>query len=88
MRKVFISSKRTIYQSLFLLLATGMFGVSNAQEHDWAWAESYGGNQLDRAVDVTESMGNVYAVGTFESPTINFGSIQLVNQGETDFCLV
>lgn len=89
MRKIFISSKRTIYQSLFLLFATGMFGLSNAQEYDWKWAESYGGNQHDRAVDVTSDfMGNVYAVGTFGSLTINFGSIQLVNQGETDFYLV
>lgn len=87
MKKFSILSKRPISKGLFMLSFCGLFGFSNAQ--NWLWADSYGGNQSDKAIDVVSDInGNVYAVGTFGSPTINFGDIQLVNQGNTDFYFV
>jgi arginine repressor len=55
-------------------------GSSFGQNPQWAWAKSAGGNSWDYANSiVTDNIGNVYAVGFFDSPSIAFGSTTLIN---------
>ncbi|MFA7615420.1 MAG: hypothetical protein WCY16_02435 [Weeksellaceae bacterium] len=84
MKNFFILLGSNSTRNLMLLLAVGLFSFGNAQ--NWLWADSYGGTVNDRSNDVvTDTQENVYIVGTFFSPTVNFGSHQLVNQDESDF---
>jgi hypothetical protein len=53
------------------------------------WAKSAGGSGTEYAESVaTDSFGNVYVSGNFDSPTINFGANTLTNQGNTDMFIV
>ena len=45
------------------------------------WAKSAGGQGFDVATSVsTDSIGNIYVAGNFESPTAHFDNITLINQ--------
>lgn len=63
---------------LFILICS----IANAQSPDWLWAKSSGGTSNDLVKSVTaDVLGNVYAAGSFSSPSILFGSITLLNSG-------
>ncbi|MCC3158019.1 T9SS type A sorting domain-containing protein [Hymenobacter sp. 15J16-1T3B] len=49
--------------------------------HQFVWAVRGGGNYTDGLEDVAVSGNKVYAVGTFSSPTVSFGSLTLSNTG-------
>lgn len=53
---------------------------SLAQAPNWAWAHSSGEffNDVSNCV-ATDTNGNVFVIGYFDSPTITFGTITLVN---------
>ncbi len=49
------------------------------------WAKSAGGTLSDVAYSITsDSSGNLYITGKFQSSTINFGSTTLINSGTDD----
>ena len=51
------------------------------------WARSAGGTDADDGEAISlDAMGNVYVIGTFNSPTITFGSTTLTNAGSTFVC--
>jgi hypothetical protein len=63
---------------LFILICN----IANAQSPKWLWAKSSGDSSNDLVKSVTaDVLGNVYAAGSFSSPSILFGSITLINSG-------
>ena len=49
------------------------------------WAKSAGGNDLESCIDVScDDSGNLFMVGRFDSPSLNFGSTTLINSGNSD----
>ncbi|HYV92901.1 MAG TPA: SBBP repeat-containing protein [Chitinophagales bacterium] len=53
------------------------------------WAKSAGGWYYDFISSLAcDGLGNIYAAGTFASPSITFGSFTLVNQGSSNAFLV
>jgi hypothetical protein len=53
------------------------------------WAKSAGGTFTDYGQSIsTDSSGNLYVTGNFESPTITFGSTTLSNEGREDIFIV
>jgi hypothetical protein len=59
-----------------LLLSINAF----AQESNWVWAQSHGGNRNDQANSIaTDETGNIYVAGWFYSKSIVFGTITLAN---------
>jgi len=53
------------------------------------WAKSAGGNSYDHSNSITtDAVGNVYLTGSFESSTITFGNITLINAGSWDIFIV
>lgn len=63
-----------------------------AQAPTWQWAKSEGGGAIDAGYStVTDTSGNVYAVGYFQGPFIVFGSTTLLNDttdNSTDMFIV
>ncbi|MCX6258124.1 MAG: SBBP repeat-containing protein [Bacteroidia bacterium] len=60
--------------------------ISNAQTPDWLWAKSAGGTKSDFANSVSvDALGYKYIAGSFNSPTITFGSFTLVNADNTGY---
>ena len=56
--------------------------VSFAQTPAWNWAKSAGGHysdQLTPATIETDSSGNSYSMGNFQSPSVTFGAFTLTN---------
>ncbi len=69
---------------LFILIC----GIANAQAPNWLWATGSGGINDDLVKSVTtDETGNVYAVGSFSSDSIVFGSEVLYNSGLGTFDL-
>ncbi len=63
---------------MVLMNSVQLFG----QAPGWAWAKSAGGVPNDYIKDmVTDSSGNTYVTGTFQSVTITFGNISLTKTG-------
>ncbi len=69
---------------LIVGLLTLIFVTLLAQDSEWCWAESYGGDGVDfgRAV-CSDDSGNTYITGYF-SGTVTFGSQTLMSGGDTD----
>lgn len=65
-----------------------IFLVKYNSDGVFGWARKYGGSNYDNVRDIdTDSDGNIYTVGHFESPTLTFGSTTLTNQGSTNIFL-
>jgi len=81
---------RTKIYTITLFLLISIF--TSAQNPGWLWAKRAGGTGFDNAFNVAvDASGNVYMVGTFNSPTITFGTTTLTNAGSgttTDIFLV
>ncbi len=78
--------KQVLYIIVMLLMAVS--GVM-AQAPNWAWAKSFGGVKDEYGTCVaTDSKGNVYIGGSFESPTISFGTTILNNHAVGPDCYV
>jgi type IX secretion system substrate protein/beta-propeller repeat-containing protein len=71
---------KKIYLSIAVLF---LCSIANSQEPNWLWAKSAGGNNWDTGYCIaSDLLGNVYVTGLFQSPTITFGNITLVNSSE------
>lgn len=59
-----------------------------AQVQEWQWAESGNGNSAESAASVvTDTSGNIYVAGYFNSDSIFFGDTLLVSHGNDDIFL-
>lgn len=68
--------KRIVLLVILMFLITNTF----SQNSGWQWAINAGGNLDERGNGITTDInGNVFTVGSFSSPTINFGSYTLTN---------
>ena len=77
--------KKSIIITATLLLSINVF----SQSPYWQWAKSGIGTALDDAYGVaTDTAGNVYIVGEYQSSTITFGTATLTNAGGDDIYLV
>ncbi len=53
---------------------------TNAQQMNWGWAYSFGGNYSEYGYGITkDSQGNLYMAGTFQTGAINIGNLVLQN---------
>lgn len=53
---------------------------TNAQQMNWGWAYSFGGNYNEYGYGITkDSQGNLYMAGTFQTGAINIGNLVLQN---------
>ncbi|MFH0865932.1 MAG: hypothetical protein V1904_07040 [Bacteroidota bacterium] len=60
-----------------------------AQVQEWQWAESGNGNSAESVASVvTDTSGNIYVTGYFNSDSIFFGDTLLVSHGNDDIFLV
>ncbi|MBI3510187.1 MAG: T9SS type A sorting domain-containing protein [Bacteroidetes bacterium] len=65
---------------LFFILSANIFAQGN-----WLWAKSATGASPDEGFAVcTDTAGNVFVTGEFQSPILTFGSVNLVNTGAWD----
>ena len=61
--------------------------MTPAGEH--VWGKAFGGDQDDTLYSLSsDATGNVYLIGDFMSPSIDFGGGPLVNKGDQDIFLV
>lgn len=66
-----------------------MIPFTGAQSQDCFWAKSGNGTSQDESKAITtDSQGNVYATGKFESSSITFGTITLNASSGTNFFIV
>ncbi len=76
----------------FSLLSIVLLSLtSQAQNLEWAWAASAGGNDYDTSYGMaTDADGNVFVLGYFQSASITLGSITLnnTNSGSGDIFVV
>ncbi|MCX6270792.1 MAG: SBBP repeat-containing protein [Bacteroidetes bacterium] len=75
------------------ILVFGTFGIFNqvsfAQVPGWLWAKCSSGSGMDLAYCITtDSQGNIYQAGRFDSYTLIFDTITLTNSGYIDLFLV
>ncbi len=62
-----------------------IFVAKYDSEGNILWAKSAGGAMMDRAPSITtDTSGNIYITGYFNSPTITFGNTTLINAGIYD----
>lgn len=53
------------------------------------WAKNIGGTGWESGNDITsDAEGNIYITGSFQSPTLSFDTITLVNSGTSNFFIV
>lgn len=63
--------------------------TANTQFPNYLWVKNAGGNSYDEGRGIaTDSSGNVYLTGTFQSSSITFGSTTLTNAGSYDIFTV
>jgi formylglycine-generating enzyme required for sulfatase activity len=56
---------------------------------EYVWGRAFGGDEEDSLYSLSaDSAGNVYLIGDFMSPSIDFGGGPLVNKGDQDIFLV
>lgn len=89
----YIQIKYHMKKNYLFTVILAIIGLNlNAQSPNWLWAKSVGGSSDDQAISIsTDSFGNEYVVGYFESPTLNFGSVTLTNSntnGSRDIFIV
>jgi hypothetical protein len=74
--------------AIFTFFLLAFVSSLNAQAPAWLWAKSAGGTNSDWPYSVAvDALGDVYMAGSFNSPTVTFGSITLTNTGSTDLFL-
>lgn len=77
--------KKKIFLLTTISLVFFLSKISNAQTPDWLWATNPAGSGDDRARSVTvDASGNTYVTGSFNSPTLSFGSIVLTNTNSSN----
>ena len=70
---------------LFILITLILSINLIAQVQDWKWAKSTGSTSDEESNNVAvDPSGNIYITGSFQSPTITFGSYPLTNNGGND----
>lgn len=71
-----------------ILIVFGTHIILEAQSLHWDWVKNAGGGTTDQSYSIcTDPTGFVYITGAFESDTITFDSIQLINKGSKDIFL-
>lgn len=66
---------------LILIIFSSNEDIS-AQNLDWAWAKSYGGLNNDNCTSLeADNSGNIYMIGSFQSPSLTFDTITLNQSG-------
>lgn len=75
--------RRNLTIVVFLLIS--IFPLTTIFAQEWQWAISAKGDSFDSPLAlVTDSQGNLYVAGYFQSSTLKFGDIVLVNKGGED----
>lgn len=70
---------------ILLLLTIINCDIALSQNSDWLWANSFGGLNYDQSNAITtDSIGNFYSVGNFNSEIINFDNFSLSRIGQVD----
>ncbi len=78
-------SKKGIEKILFFFL----FGYNFSHSQNCVWSKSGDSSGFNYGSSVcADSNGNVYVIGTFQGPTITFGSYTLINYGTGNVFLV
>lgn len=76
-----INSKLNIVIAILTLALLFLLSV-DVKAQSWAWAQSGGGTASDNANKTcVDPFGNVYVAGTFNSASINIGTISISNSG-------
>jgi hypothetical protein len=75
-----------LFVTIFLL-SICLVNNSRAQAPSWLWAKSSAGAGMAYSV-AEDASGNYYVTGSFDSPTITFGSYTLTKTGADDIFLV
>ncbi len=71
--------KKLVYTVFFVLF---FFSFSNVRAQSWIWAKSTGSAADDAGYSIaTDSSGDIYVAGYFDSPSITFGTTTLTNAG-------
>lgn len=71
------------------IISAFVFLNVNAQAPSWVWANGAGGTGGESGSSTcTDASGNIYVTGSFNSPTIAFGSTTLTNAGNDDLFIV
>lgn len=80
-----INSKLNIVIAILTLALILLLSV-DVKAQSWAWAQSGGGSASDNASKTcVDPSGNVFVAGTFNSTSINIGTITINNSGASGF---
>jgi hypothetical protein len=75
--------------AILIFTIINIFNFVKAQTPDWSWAKDSGGEGNDfGSSTATDTLGNVFVTGTYNSDSITFGSFTLMNMGTTDMFIV